>query len=528
MTDEAPTGKKSAGGHLRAALRITIVTFGSRILGLVRDVMMYQMLGLGWAMGTFALAWMVPNLLRRLFGEGALSASFIPVYTRVLNKEPADGRRLLGSVTGVMLLFLGIVTALVVTAGLWVPGDWVGQASSKDGVLQASAGQQGELLLELTVILFPYAIPICLAAVFAGALNTHGVFALPAAAPIVLNLFWIGGLGLAMASGLRDPAAIVTLVATCLMVGGIAQMSLSLIPVWRRRLIGALSLPRAGDPSLQVIRNMGPTVIGMSLVQLNTLMDSGLAFCLFGATGPSFIYAANRLLLFPHALTSLALATAIFPRFSKLGAADDRDGLRQTTDLATHHTLLIAVPAAVGMMLVAQPLIELMVGGELTGAEDLATATLTTVLLLASLPWIGVAQLHARALYALGDYRTPAWMSFWLLILNLVLNVILVVGFGMGVPGLALATTIASMINAFALRRKVTTACPGKAHGFNIGRTLLATTAMAGAVYGMQEWVQATSRWEQALFDLALPIGVGMTVYGGLLYLLGQRNLRMH
>lgn len=526
MTANSAEPNKSSGGYLRATGRIILVTLGSRILGLARDVLMFQTLGFGWAMGTFAMAWMIPNMLRRLFGEGALSASFIPEYTRLNEYDALAGRRLLGSVTGFLLLLLGTVSALVIIAALVIPGEWVGRVSQQGNGL-VDAQQQGELLLDLTVILFPYAIPICLTAIFAGALNAHGVFGLPAAAPVVLNLFWIGGLALALALDIQDHAQIVTLVAVCLSAGGIAQVSILLIPLWRRRLLETPRLPRAGDPGRQVVRAMGPAAIGMSLVQINTLMDTGFAYWFFGAAGPSFIYAANRLLLFPHALTGLALATAIFPQLAKLGGSNDRSGLRKRLDEATHHTLLVAIPAAVGVMLVAQPLIALIFASDRSTADDLATANLTTIYLVASLPAIGVAQLHTRALYALNDYKTPAWMSFWLLMFNLVLNITLVVILDLGVPGLALATTIASIANVFALRRKTIAVCPGKTHDFRIWQTLLATGCMALAVFVIQGSIDAASMWDQALFDLALPIVAGITIYGSVQYLLGQRSLRL-
>ena len=526
MTTDPATHTKSSGDYLRATARIILVTLGSRILGLARDVLMFQTLGFGWAMGTFAMAWMIPNMLRRLLGDGALSASFIPEYTRLTEHDAAAGRQLLGSVTGFLLLLLGTVSSLVVITALCIPGEWVGRVSQQ-GSDFVDARQQGELLLDLTVILFPYAIPICLTAIFAGALNTHGVFGLPAAAPIVLNVFWIGGLSLALALGIQDHAQIVTLIAICLSAGGIAQVSMLLIPLWRRRLLETPRLPRAGDPGRQVVRAMGPAAIGMSLIQINNLMDTGFAYWFFGAAGPSFIYAANRLLLFPHALTGLALATAIFPQLAKLGASNDRSGLRLRLDEATHHTLLVAIPAAVGVMLVAQPLIELIFASDRSTVDDLTTTNLTTIYLVASLPAIGVAQLHTRTLYALNDYKTPAWMSLWLLMFNLVLNIILVVYLDLGIPGLALATTIASIANVFALRRKTTAACPGQAHDFRIWQTLLATGCMALAVFAIQDSIDAVSMWEQAVFDLALPILAGITIYGGVQYLLGQRSLRL-
>ena len=202
---------------LRAATQVSAVTLCSRVLGLVRDVMMFRMLDFSWALGSFVLAWMIPNLLRRLFGEGALAASFIPAYAKARTEHgEAAAKKLLATVTGALLAVLIGVSAIVMLTAFFLPGEAVG--SARDAV---SAATQGRLLLDLTIVLFPYAIPICLAAVLTGALNSHGTFALPAAAPVVLNVFWIAGLTYAWATGMQDPAEIVSLVAWLLLLAGI-------------------------------------------------------------------------------------------------------------------------------------------------------------------------------------------------------------------------------------------------------------------------------------------------------------------
>ena len=272
---------------------------------------------------------------------------------------------------------------------------------------------------------------------------------------------------------------------------------------------------------------MGPTLIGMSLVQMNTVMDQLLASYLVDAGAPGFIFQANRLLLFPHALTSLALATAMFPRLATLGAQGDHAGVRTNTDRATLHTLIVALPATAGMILVAEPLIHVMFGGSRVSEQNMALATQTTVCLVASLPAIGVAQLHARALYAVGDYRTPAWMSFWLLLLNGVLDIVLVLGFDMGVPAFAIATTVASLCNAVVLRLRLCALCPDGATPTTLWPTLVATAVMSGIVLAMHRAVAATGRWEIVLYDLALPIAAGILSYGGLQWMFGLRHLRL-
>ncbi|MHC4515106.1 MAG: lipid II flippase MurJ, partial [Planctomycetota bacterium] len=296
---------------IQRASAISLVTLGSRVLGLVRDALMFSMLRASWAAGAFWLAWMIPNLLRRLFGEGALSAAFVPAYAKALDRDgPKPARRLLASVSGLLLVSLGGVTAVAWLLCLIMPPSLIGTSSGADPLAGggATAQQHGELLLDLLAILFPYAIPICLVAVLAGALNCHGVFALPAAAPIVLNLFWIGGLVVALATGMDDLADIVVLVAWCLVAAGGAQLLLVALPLARR---GHLPPPRPAvtDESRAVLRGMAPTVVGMSVLQISALLDQGIAVYLIDPGANSYIVLANRLLLFPHALISLALAT---------------------------------------------------------------------------------------------------------------------------------------------------------------------------------------------------------------------------
>jgi putative peptidoglycan lipid II flippase len=516
------SGGVGVSGFLRAVSRISGFTLLSRILGFTRDIAMFRLLGFDWWTGTFILAWMIPNLLRRLFGEGALSASFIPAYAAAHHEGGPDAaRRLLASVSGLLLLILTAITLTVLATCLVLPPEAIGR-----GDAAVDATEQGRLMLRLTVLLFPYAIPICLAAIFAGCLNFHGVFGLPAASPVVLNVFWLAALGLAWAGDMSDPTAIVTLIAVFLLAGGIAQMLLSLVPLWRRGLAARPCLPAPGGPATTVLQNMWPTVIGMSLVQVSTLLDQALAYYLVSAEAPSYLYAANRLLLFPHALTSLSLATAIFPRLASLGATRDLVGLRQGVDRAMLQTMWIALPAAVGMMLVARPLVQVMFGEQVEAPDKLANTTWTTICLVASLPSIGVAQLHARALYALGDFRTPARMAFYLLLLNVALNLLFVVWLDMGVPGFAVATTLASIVNACGLRARLRQMCPeaGAPTGSRMTSTFLACGVMAVAVWWSQSWFEPTSQVERVAFHLLLPIAVGVVSYPASLYAMGWRR----
>ncbi len=507
---------------IQRASAVSLVTLGSRVLGLVRDAVMFRLLGATWAAGAFWLAWMIPNLLRRLFGEGALSASFVPAYARALDTSGREAARgLLASVVGQLLVGLGGITGLCWLLCMLLPPPLVGAgtgdlgSASEGGAI--TAAQHGELFLKLLAILFPYAVPICLVAVLAGALNCHGVFALPAAAPVVLNLFWIGGLLAALALGMENLAEIAVLVAWCLILAGLAQLLLVALPLWAR---GQLPRPRLihAEQSRTILRGMAPTVVGMSVLQVSALLDQAIAVYLVDPGANAHVVLANRLLLFPHALTSLALATVVFPDLAVLAAREQAVELRHQLDRAVFQTLVVALPASLGMMLVAGPLIEVVFQHKAFTAADAYVSTWTTICLVAALPAIGVAQLHARALYALGDFKTPARVAVWLLLLNLILNLVFVLTFGLGVPGLASATTLCALVNAWVLRQRFVDHCPDRgAPPEPLLIVLLASAVMGALVYGAQQLFTGQTLTEKVLLDLLLPILLGAGVYTALL-----------
>jgi putative peptidoglycan lipid II flippase len=260
---------------------------------------------------------------------------------------------------------------------------------------------------------------------------------------------------------------------------------------------------------------MGPTVLGMSLVQLNVFIDQGLAAWLIGTGANYHIFLANRLLLFPHSLVALPLTTAVFPRLAAHASRDDLQSLRAQLDRAAGGILFLAIPATVGLALVADTLLEVaFVHGRYTAA-DAATTRWTTIALVAGLPALGASQLAARALYALGDTRTPARISAWLVLLNLTLNLTFLLVLGLGVAGLTAATSCCTYVNAFALRRAIGRRAPGRTRALPaIGRALVASAAMAAAILGLRLLLPATqSRAGTATLGLVVPVAAGIAVY---------------
>ena len=495
---------------LRAAGSITAFTLLSRILGLYRDRLLTQTLGAGWVQGTFLLVWTFPNLMRRLLGEGALSAALVPAYAAARKRGgDHEARQLLAQVIGTVITILTPLCAVVSVASLLLPAEWL-PAPEKGGV------EAMRLLLSLNAILFVYALPVCLTAAYSGALNTLGVFALPAAVPIVLNLFWILALLTAKPLGFTVDVEIANFAAWSLSIGGFLQLLLVVVPLWRR---GALQRPRFGMPirgtaAFAVFTAMGPMLLGMSLNQVSSLLDTMMAYYLIAPGAVTYIYLANRLLLFPHALTSLSVAVAVFPKLAHEATDVDRRALRQTLDRAAGATILVTLPAACGLIVLGNDVVRVLFqGGEFLEANVRPTE-ITSSCLVAGLPFIGLAQLYARAFYAVGDAATPAKLAAQLVVVNAALNLLLLKTTGLGTAGLALSSSLSSLANAALLAvRFHRHAAPGHDLRGAWLRAVLATGAMCAVLPFLRLFPAEASTLLRAFGNVLLPIVVGMGVY---------------
>lgn len=494
---------------VRAAGSISAFTLLSRILGLFRDRLMAQTFGAGWVQGTFLLAWTLPNLMRRLLGEGALSASLIPAYARLRQQDPAAARELLDQVAGTVVTILAPVCFAVAGLSLVLPAEWLPEPSV--GGVEAM-----RLLLALNAILFVYALPVCLTAVGAGALNTLGVFGLPAAVPVALNVFWIAALLVARPLGFTVDTSIATFAAACLSVGGFLQLAIVAVPLWRRGALGwpRLGWPRRGTAAAGVFRTMGPTVFGMSLNQVSSLLDQVLAYYLIAPGAVTYVYLANRLLLFPHALTAMSVAVAVFPKLAAEAIDAGRVQMRRTLDLAAAATILVTLPASAGLIVLGRDVVDVLFVGGRFGEEDVWPTLLTTACLVAGLPFLGLAQLYARAFYAVGDARTPARVAAWLVAANIATSVLLLLTTPLGTAALTLSSSLSAFANAALLSRLFRAHAPAQhALGRAWLRSVLATAAMCVALPFLRVAPADASLLSRALGNVALPIVAGIAVY---------------
>jgi putative peptidoglycan lipid II flippase len=436
MTDDA-RGDAAPRSHRTgpAALVIGSLTVVSRVLGLVRD-MLFAVSFFGPALDAFALAFTIPNLFRRLFGEGALASSLVPAFVEKIEHNDRQGAaRLAARALGALLVILGGVTVLVCAVSL---------------IVAFAAGTESKLglVMGILAIVMPYVIMICGAAVLMAYLNATGHFASPALAPILLNVAMIAA---AVMSGS------VWWLAAAVLVGGILQYAVQLVPSMRR---GMSALPRVdlADADLRAVgRRLVPAIAGLAAFQVNVLMDRLIAEVLIpgdGAVGSLFL--GNRLMQLPLAIFALSIATSSLPEMSALAAKKDRAGLAAALQRSAGSIMFWTIPSVVGLALLAEPIVSLLFerGAFLRSPDALVRTSLAVLFYAPGIVAFGVAGLYARGFYAQGDPKAVVRASVWAVALNLVLNIALVLLFQRfalkpgveaaacsGEAGLALAST---------------------------------------------------------------------------------------
>ena len=524
---------------LRSLPIVSGLTLVSRVAGLARDAALAHVLGAGWIMDAYSMAFRMPNLLRQLLGEGALSAAFIPVFTDYLEK---DGRKAANRFMSLMIVLLVTTLAAVTLAA--------------DGVFLvlrylSEPGGKWHLIFALAAVLFPFGTMVCLVALLQAALNCRHHFAVPALAPVVLNLFIIGGAVAAGAYLASDPIIQVYVIAGAILVAGLVEIVIQ-VPVMRRLGLTFRPVWDLKDAGLwRVLRMIGPMAIAIGLVQFNVFLDSLIANLLSpGAAaetafrlGPweiaypmktgaaSVLYYAPLIYQFPLGVFGIALATVIFPVLSRHAVHRDFAGLGKTASHGLRLTLFIGIPAGVGLILVCEPLVRLFFGhGRFADAPDAAARTVWAANIFSLGIWAYSANhIFLRAFYALEDIRTPLRIALAAAGLNLVLNLILV--WPMAEGGLALSTVIAAIVKLAALGwllSKRSAHLEWRAVGACTLRTLLAAAVMALATWAGVHWAApALVAGGRMLYLVQLVggIAVGSLVFAAAARLLGMSEL---
>jgi putative peptidoglycan lipid II flippase len=489
--------------------QIASLTAVSRVFGMLRDMAFAHFFGAGWLMTAWTVGFKVPNLARRLFGEGAASASLIPVYSEELHHNPGQARQLANTVVTVVFVILTSIV-LIGEAAVWT-------------YFSLFATRTGPRLgLALCGIMLPYMILVCTLAILSGILNVHRHFATPAAAPIVLNVFIIGSILFSGWALKIRPERQVFFVAVAVLLSGFVQIAIQ-IPFLRAN--GVTIRPAWGIHSeafRKIIFLMGPMILGLTVTQLNTLLDDIIALCFMTERGyplsygaPSYLYYAQRLYQLPLGVLGISLATAIFPVMSSDAARKDFDALAKTIARGTGGAVFVAIPATAGIFLVARPLISaLFQHGSFTSSDTSAVAW-TLSFYAVGLSGYFLQQLMTRAFYSIQDSKTPALSAVGAVLVNVVLNLSLIWFLGTG--GLAAATALCSYLQVTILltvlhRRLGRSILDGL--WVTMGRTLIATAIMyvAGSMLMARMSVLPPGRLYEVL-KLATVVPAAAAVY---------------
>ncbi|WP_323017932.1 murein biosynthesis integral membrane protein MurJ [Castellaniella sp.] len=443
---------------LRSAATISGLTLFSRVTGMLRDVLIASVFGAGPLTDAFWVAFRIPNLLRRLFAEGAFSQAFVPILGEIRQRGDHDSlRRLLDRVA--LLLFISLCG--VTLAGI-LGASWVVTAMAS-GMRTAARAHEFQEAIWMTQLMFPYIICMSLVAFASGVLNTFSRFAVPAFTPVLLNLSMIAA-SLLLTRYLDQP---IHALAIGVVIGGVLQLAVQWIALGRLGM-----LPRYGDglraawqdPTVRrILRQMLPATLGVSVAQLSLLINTNIATWL--APGSvTWLSFADRLMEFPTALLGVALGTVLLPSLSAAHARDDHRAYNALLDWGLRLVLLLGLPAALGMALLSDGLVATLFNYGAFSATDVAQTRLAVTAYAAGLLGLLAIKILAPGFYAKQDIRTPVRIAIAVLVFTQLMNLILVPW--LAHAGLALSIGLGASANALCLvvllrRRGLYTPLPG-------------------------------------------------------------------
>ena len=515
----APSGGPVTPGVARSAGLVGIATMASRILGLLREQIFLVTFGAGHAMDAYNVAFRLPNLVRDLFAEGAMSAAFLPTFTRELQGKGKDAAWDLGRV---VITGLVVVTGAIALLGVLLAGPLTRWIAPEFGRVPGKL----ELTTTLTQVMFPFLMLIAVAVACMGMLNSLRSFFVPALAPAMFNVACIASIYLVVPfmPGLGWDPMVGLAIGTIL--GGLGQIVLQW-PALRRE--GFRFWPRFAptDPRfLEVVRLMLPGTLGLAAAQVNQLVNVYLATS-EGEGAVTYLGFAFRLMYLPIGLFGVSIATAAIPGITRHAAEGDTAGVRNDVSQALRMMLMLNVPATLGLIALAGPIVELLVEYRRVTSHNTAGIAAALIGYAPGLVGYSAVKIASPTFYALRDARTPVTVGMIAIALNVVLNLLLVRYFSYA--GLALGTGIAALANAgilfWLLRRRL--------DGLDDARVLVAlvkivvaSLVMAAAAWGVEHELAIVwaghEPWRRAV-RVGLAIGAGLGTLA-----LTARLLRLH
>ena len=516
-TDQPPARR----GLMGSGLIVSAMTMLSRVMGLARDVVIAALLGAGTGADAFFVAFKIPNFLRRLFAEGAFNQAFVPVlseYSTTRSRE--EIRELLNAVAGSLAAVLALITALAMLAAPWLV--WV---------FAPGFGRDPEklaLTADMLQLTFPYLLLISLTAFSGSVLNTWNRFAVPAFTPVLLNLSLIGA-ALLLVPLMDTPAMAL---AWGVLIAGAAQLAFQVPFLFR---LGLLPKPWpnfAHEGVRRILTLMAPALFGVSVSQINLLLDTVLASFL-AAGSVSWLYYSDRLVELPLGVFGVAIGTVILPALSKRHASQSREHFSAMLDWAIRMVLLLGLPAALALAVLAEPLlITLFHYGAMTD-HDIQMAAMSLRAYAFGLLAFMLIKVLAPGFFARQDTKTPVKIGIIAMLANMVFNLILI--WPLAHAGLALATALSAFMNAgmlgYLLRKQGILVFQPGWQRFAL-QLLGGSTVMSVGLYWLApEW----QVWlEFSLFQrigwVSVLVGLGAGVYFAWLAAFGLRlkQLKMH
>lgn len=508
-------------GLLRSAATISGLTLFSRITGLLRDILIAGTFGAGPLTDAFWVAFRIPNLLRRLFGEGAFSQAFVPILGQVRTENDQEAvRRLLDHVAQVLTLVLILVTAIGIIGAPWVV------TAMASGMRTAARESDFIAAVWMTRVMFPYIVCMSLVALASGVLNTWSRFAVPAFTPVLLNLSMIGACIL-LAPRFETP---IYALAVGVMIGGILQLLVQWIALRR---LGLLPRYSAGvrhawnDPIVRrIMRQMLPAILGVSVAQLSLLINTNIATWLTPGS-VTWLSFADRLMEFPTALLGVALGTVLLPSLSAAHAGQDHDRYSALLDWGLRLVLTLGLPAALGMAMLSDGLVATLFNYGAFSAHDVSQTRLAVMAYSVGLLGLLAIKILAPGFYAKQDIRTPVRIAIFVLVLTQVFNLIFVPLFAHA--GLALSIGLGASVNAVTLvvlLRRKDLYRPQPGWWRFTARLMPALAALAAVLYAINQqldWVALGAQPGMRAAWLALTLAACALAYFSALFLLGFR-----
>ncbi len=508
----------------KSTLIVGLMTLLSRILGFARDVIFAREFAASAGMDAFLIAFKIPNFMRRLFAEGAFNQAFVPTLGEYKEKGDKEAvadliQHVSGTLGGWLFLItlVGVIAAPIVIM-IFAPGYLDSQDQSKY-----------ELTVNLLRITFPYIFFISLVAFAGGILNTYGQFAVPAFTPVLLNLvlisatFWVVPMMDEPVMGLAIGVFFSGLLQLLFQLPFIGRMGFLRWPRWN---------PQHGGVK-KILKLMLPAIFGASVAQINLLLDTIIASML--VTGSiSWLYYSDRLMEFPLGILGVALATVILPSLSKQHVAESKEEFSATLDKAIRWVIYLGVPSAVGLFMLAAPIITTLFGSDKFLKIDIEMSAMSLMAYSFGLVGFILVKVLLPGFYSRQDTKTPVKIGIKALVINMVFNILIVVPwFMMDYPGahagLAIATSISAFSNAFLLYRWL------RKHGVyspaNGWARVWLQVVVGNSVMLMILWIDRYSieQWlswstSEQIIQLLFSIGLAMVAYFACLFVLGVRK----